>query len=124
MLTENFYGILKIMKIVVKLLVNSLAVAITAYLLQAGVTIDSFFTAVVVAVVLGVINTFIKPIIILLTLPINLITLGLFTFVINGLFILLVSSVVAGFDVRNFWWAVLFGIVLAIINSVLNMFSK
>ncbi|OGK12969.1 hypothetical protein A3A93_01745 [Candidatus Roizmanbacteria bacterium RIFCSPLOWO2_01_FULL_38_12] len=112
------------MKIVVKLLVNSLAVAITAYLLQAGVTIDSFFTAVVVAVVLGVINTFIKPIIILLTLPINLITLGLFTFVINGLFILLVSSVVAGFDVRNFWWAVLFGIVLAIINSVLNMFSK
>ena len=124
MLTENFYGILKIMKIVVKLLVNSLAVAITAYLLQAGVTIDSFFTAVVVAVVLGVINTFIKPIIILLTLPLNLITLGLFTFVINGLFILLVSSVVAGFDVRNFWWAVLFGIVLAIINSVLNMFSK
>ena len=124
MLTENFYGILKIMKIVVKLLVNSLAVAITAYLLQAGVTIDSFFTAVVVAVVLGVINTFIKPIIILLTLPINLITLGLFTFVINGLFILLVSSVVAGFDVRNFWWAVFFGIVIAIINSVLNMFSK
>jgi len=112
------------MGIIVRLLINSLAVAITAYLLSAGVRIDSFFTAVVVAVVLGIINTFIKPIILLFTLPINLLTLGLFTFVINGVFILLVGRLVAGFDVAGFWWAVLFSIVLALVNSVLNMLSK
>jgi len=120
---HRWYGN-KYMGIIVRLLINSLAVAITAYLLSAGVKIDGFFTAVVVAVVLGIINTFIKPIILLFTLPFNLLTLGLFTFVINGVFILLVGRLVAGFDVAGFWWAVLFSIVLALVNAVLNMFSK
>lgn len=112
------------MNILISLLINSLAIAIAAYLLQPNVRIDNFFTAVVVAVVLGLVNTFIKPIITLLTLPINFLTLGLFTFVINGLLVLFVSAVVKGFQVENFLWAVIFSIVLALISAVLGMFSK
>jgi len=112
------------MGIIVSLLINSLAVAITAYLLQPNVQIDSFLTAVVVAVVLGVINTFIKPIIGLLTLPITLLTLGLFSLIINGLFILIVSGLVEGFTVSNFGWAIVFSIVLSIVNALLGMLSN
>ena len=112
------------MGILVTLLINSIAVAITGYLLQGGVKIDSFFTAVVVAVVLGIINTFIKPIITLLTLPITFLTLGLFSLIINGLFIMLASGLVEGFEVTNFWWAIGFSIVLSIVNSLLGMLSN
>lgn len=97
---------------------------ITGFLLQAGVQIDSFMTALVVAIVLGVINTFIKPIISILTLPITFLTLGLFSLIINGLFIMIVSGIVEGFDVTNFLWAILFSIVLSLVNAVLSSFSK
>ena len=111
------------MKILVRLLINALAVAITAYLLP-NVAIDSFLTAVVVAVVLSVINTFIKPVIKILTLPINLLTLGLFSFVINGLVIWFASRLVEGFTVTGFIWAIIFSIVLSIISSVLSIIGK
>lgn len=111
------------MGIIVRILINALAVAITAYLLP-NVQLDSFLTAILVAVVLGVINTFIKPIITILTLPINLLTLGLFTLIINGVFVLLASNIVAGFTVTGFLWAIIFSVVLSIISSILGMFSK
>lgn len=112
------------MGIIVRLLINALAVLITSYILQSGVSINSFWDAVVVAVVLGIINTFLKPIITILTLPINLLTLGIFSFIMNGLFILLVSRIVPGFEVAGFWWAILFSIVLSLVSALLGMFGK
>ncbi len=100
-------------------LITTIAILIAAYLLP-GVTVKGFFAALVTALVLGLINTFIRPILLILTLPINLLTLGLFTFVINALLIMLTSAFVPGFDVRNFWWALLFSLVLSLIKWALN----
>jgi putative membrane protein len=111
------------MNIFLRLLLNALAILITAYLLP-GVTVGGPLTAIVVAVVLGLINLFIKPILVILTLPITILTLGLFYVFINAILIQLTSAIVRGFDVTNFWWAVLFSIVLAIVNAFLNEVSK
>lgn len=100
-------------------LMTTIAVLIAAYVLP-GVNVKGFVTALVTALVLGLINTFIRPILLILTLPINILTLGLFTFVINALLIMLTSAVVPGFDVRNFWWALLFGLVLSVIKWALS----
>ena len=108
------------MKIIINLLVRGLAVFATAYLLP-GVEVDSFITAVIVALVLGILNTFVKPVIMLLTLPINFITLGLFTFVINVSLVLLAGSLVPGFMITGFLWGLAFSIVLSLINSFLGM---
>ncbi len=115
---------LKSMGFIVQLLINTLSVMITGFLLQAGVKVDTFITALVVSVVLGVMNTFVKPIITILTLPINFLTLGLFSLIINGLMIMIVSGIVEGFEVTNFLWAVLFSIVLSLVNTVLGSFTK
>lgn len=93
---------------------------IAAYVIP-GVTVSSFFSALWVALFLGIVNMLLKPFLILITLPINILTLGLFTFVINGLIILFASSVVKGFQVSGFWVAVLFSIVLSIINFLMNL---
>ena len=106
------------MKFAIRLLIRTLAIFITAWLL-AGVSVNDLYSALIVAIVLGLINTFIKPIIMLFTLPLNIITLGLFSFVINALMILLVDYLVQGFVVANFWWAIIFGLVLSIVNWVL-----
>lgn len=111
------------MGILVNLLISGLAIAITAYILP-GVTVDSFFTAIVVAVVLGLINAVIKPLITLLTLPINLLTLGLFSLVINALLIMMASAVVTGFSVDGFLWALIFSVVLSFVNAFLGMLGK
>lgn len=111
------------MSILINWVISALVILVTGYLLP-GVHIDSFLTALVAALVLGIINAFIKPIIILLTLPINILTLGLFTFVINAFIILLTSALVPGFRVNGFWWALLFSIVLAIINTILHIFGE
>jgi putative membrane protein len=100
-------------------LIRTLAVIITAYLLP-GVRLSGFFAALVTAVVLGFINTFIRPLLLLFTLPINILTLGLFTFVINALVILLTSALVPGFQVNGFFWALIFSLVLAVINAILG----
>lgn len=107
------------MTVIISLLVNSFAVFATGYLLP-GIDIRNFFTAILIAVVLGVFNTFVKPILVLLTLPINIITFGIFTFVINALLVLVASALVPGFFVDGFWWALAFSLVLSIISSFLN----
>lgn len=99
-----------------RLVVSAFAIMITA-LLVPGSSV-SFLPALATAVILSLLNVFIKPLLLVLTLPINLLTLGLFTFVINGLIILLASSIVPGFNVGGFWSAVLFSIVLALINMI------
>lgn len=111
------------MGIIINLLVNALAVFITARLLP-GVIIDNFFTAIMVSVVLGLVNSLIKPILVILTLPLNILTLGLFTFVINAFLILLTSVIVPGFNVRNFWWAFLFSLVISLVSWFLQNLTK
>lgn len=104
-------------------LVSALAVLIAAYVLP-GVHVESFFVALVAAVVLGIINMFLKPVLILLTLPINIVSLGLFTFVINALLVQLASNLVPGFQVDGFLWALAFSVVLSIVHSFLYNFSR
>jgi putative membrane protein len=108
------------MKFIIRWLISAAAIIITAYLLRRGVEVSSFGSALVLALVLGTINAVIRPILFILTLPITLLTLGLFTFVINALLIMLASFLVPGFEVVNFWWALLFSLILSIINSVLQ----
>lgn len=104
---------------IVKWLVHAVAIVITAYLLP-GVRLSGFGAALITALVLGLINTFIRPVLMLLTLPFNILTLGLLTFVINALLIMLTSALVSGFSVGGFMWALLFSLVLSIVNFVLN----
>jgi len=111
------------MKLVIRLLVATLSVFISAYLIP-GVSVDSFQTAFVVAVVLGVLNIFIKPLLVILTLPITILTLGLFTLVINIALLYLAAAVVPGFVIEGLLSALLFGLLVSLISSFLNMISK
>lgn len=111
------------MKILFHWVFSALAVMVTAYLLP-GIILKSFFVALVVAVVLGFLNTIIRPILILISLPIQFLTLGLFTLAINAGLVMLTSMIVPGFAVKNFWWALLFSITLWIVNVVLERFEK
>jgi putative membrane protein len=111
------------MQKIIHWIINAVAVLIAAYIIPT-VHVEGFFTALVVAVVLGVFNTFLRPILILLTLPITVVTLGLFALVINTLLIMLAALIVPGFTVGSFWWALLFGVVLALVNAVLHSFEK
>ncbi len=104
--------------LIISWIVYTLAIIISAYILP-GVAVNNFWTALITAFVLALLNMFIKPILILFTLPLNLLTLGLFTFVINALLILLAAQIVPGFRVDGFGWALLFGIILALISTVL-----
>lgn len=99
------------------------AVLIAAYFLP-GVVVAGLWSALIVALVLGLLNLTIKPLLVLLTLPINIITLGLFTFVINALMVLLASSIVKGFSVGGFLNALLFSLLLTIIQEILEMILK
>lgn len=101
-------------------LIYGLSVFIAAHIIP-GVEVKDLSTALIVAIALGIINTFIKPILTILTLPITIITLGLFSLVLNALLILLVSNVVQGFHVSGLLSALLFGLALSIVNSLLNM---
>ena len=111
------------MALLINILISALAVFASAYILP-GVHVDTFLTAIIVAVILGVVNMILKPILVILTLPITIVTLGLFYFVINALMILLVANLVPGFTVDGFWWALIYSLVLSIVSSVLNMFAK
>ncbi len=107
------------MGIIFNLLIGSLAVLISAYIVP-GIKVTDFFTALVVVVVLGLLNMFIKPFLILFTLPINILSLGLFTLVINTIIILLASKIVSGFSVQTFWSAFIFSLILALVNYFLH----
>jgi putative membrane protein len=97
---------------IVRLLLYSVAVLITAYILP-GVQVESFLVAVLAAAVLALLNAFVKPALILITIPVTFFTLGLFLLVINALVILLASAIVPGFEVEGFIWALLFSIILS-----------
>jgi putative membrane protein len=120
------------MKFIVKLLVSTFAVMITAYFLS-GVTIGNnqfyvgdseelnhFTTALMVAIVLAFLNTIVKPILTLLSLPITFFTLGLFLLAINAFIILFANKLVDGFSVNGFWTALWFSLILSIVSSILD----
>ncbi|MEX1111944.1 MAG: phage holin family protein [Candidatus Andersenbacteria bacterium] len=107
------------MNILLRWLITTLAVLIASYILP-GVSVDGFLAALIAAAVLGIVNVIIKPILIVLTLPITIVTFGLFLLVINALMIMLASTVVPGFFVAGFWWAVLFSIVLSLLSYLLH----
>lgn len=104
-------------------LINSVSVFITAKVLS-GVEVKNFWAAVWVAAGLSLVNALIKPVVVLLSLPFIILTLGLFTFVINALLVMLVDKFVDGFKIKNFGWALAFSFILSIISSVLmNIFG-
>ena len=103
----------------IKILVCSVNVFILEYILP-GISIVDFFTAIMVAVVLSLLDAFVKPLLILLTLPATILTLGLFLFVINASIILIDAHFVHGFEVKSFWDAMLFGAVLSFFNSFVH----
>ena len=111
------------MRLLLNLLLNTFSVIATAYILP-GVVVSSILTAAIVAVVLGTLNTFVKPILLFLALPITFLTLGLFTLVINAVLVLIAAELVPGFEVVSFWYAILFSIVISLIGSFLSMLSK
>jgi len=111
------------MKLIANLLVNGFAVFLADYFLE-SIYIKDFKTAIIVALVLGILNTFLKPILELLAFPLNLLTLGLFRLLINGFIVFLASWFVSGFIVANFFWAVIFSVVLSIINWIFNLALK
>ncbi|AFZ17071.1 phage holin family protein [Allocoleopsis franciscana] len=100
-------------------LVAAVSLVITAYLVP-GFVINSFIAALIAAVILGLVNAIIKPILVLLTLPITIVSLGLFLFVVNAITIWLAGAITPGFDVRGFIPALIGSIVLTIVSSVLN----
>ena len=107
------------MGILVKWLLMTVAIIITAYVLP-GVSIQGFGTALLAALVLGLINAVLRPILLVLTIPLTVITLGLFIFILNGLLVLLASVLVSGFSVVNIWWEILFGLVFSVVSFILQ----
>lgn len=107
------------MNFLIRLLVSALAAMLTAYLLP-GVRLSDFLTALLLALVLAFLNMLVKPILVILTLPATILTLGLFLLVINAIIILIAAKLVPGFKVNGFWWALLFSIVMTVINSIMH----
>lgn len=111
------------MNVLMGLLVSGIAVFIVDYILP-GVRTDNFVTALVVAVLLGIVNTTLKPVLFLLTLPVTIITLGLFALIVNAIAVLIVDTLIPGFKVDNLFWAVAFSLVLSLVNSFLYKLPK
>ena len=114
---------LRYMKLIIRILISTLAVLITSYFLP-GVHLNNVISAIIVAVVLGCLNAVLKPILILFSLPAVIFTLGLFLVVINTVLILLTDKLIDGFHVDGFWWALLFSVLLSIVTSILNNIQK
>lgn len=112
------------MNFIIRLLITA-AVAYGLSMLLSGVHIPDFIDAIILALVLALLNTFIKPILVILTFPITIITLGLFLFVINAIIILLADKFMDGIRIDGFWWALLFSLLLSVVSSFAqSLFGK
>ncbi|MBW1781796.1 MAG: phage holin family protein [Deltaproteobacteria bacterium] len=109
------------MGILVRWLILTAAIVIASYLIN-GIEVSGFFSAFLAAAILGVLNAFFRPILLILTLPINILTLGLFTFVINAVLLKMASGVISGFQVHGFWSAVFGALVISLVNWLLSSF--
>lgn len=110
------------MKFLISILVNGLCVMLVSFFLKPYVAVDGLLTAIIVGATLGIVNMFIRPILLILTLPINIATLGLFTLIINGILVLAVSKLIAGFVVIGIVPAIFFSITLSVVNTVAGWF--
>lgn len=116
------------MNILIRLIISAIAVLVTDLLLP-GVSLgdmsqtNGLLTAVLVAAVLGLLNAVLKPLLILLTLPVTVVTLGLFLLVINAVIVLIAARLIPGFVVDSFWWALGFSLLLSFVTSVLSSFD-
>jgi putative membrane protein len=106
-----------------RFLLSGLAVLLSAYLLP-GVHVEHYGYALLVAAVLSIVNVVVKPVLIIFTIPITVLTLGLFLLVINALMILLVSYLVPKFQVDGFWWALAFSLILSVFNSMFSEWDR
>tara|TARA_B110001454_G_C12651413_1_gene405575 strand:- start:462 stop:800 length:339 start_codon:yes stop_codon:yes gene_type:complete len=106
------------MNYIIKILLTAIAVFVIANVLP-GVSIESYFISIIVAVVIGLLDSLVKPILVILTIPITIITLGLFLFIINAFIILIADYFVNGFGVNNIIWAAIFSMLLSLLQSVL-----
>ncbi|MGK7397728.1 MAG: phage holin family protein [Candidatus Cyclobacteriaceae bacterium M3_2C_046] len=111
------------MNFIIKLLLTGLAVVITAYILP-GVFVEDFWIALLVAALLALFNATLKPVLIILTIPITIISLGLFLLVINAVIILIADVIIEGFLVDNFWWALAFSLILSLIVGIFDGLTK
>jgi putative membrane protein len=111
------------MNFLIRILITALVAFGLSYFLD-GVHIDAFTTSLILALVLAVLNALVKPILVILTLPITIVTLGLFLLVINALIIMLGDRFIDGFKVDGFWWALLFSILLSVVSSILYSVGK
>lgn len=110
------------MGLLVSWLTSALVIMVAAYFLP-GIHVENFLTALVLALVLGILNAIVKPILFFFTLPITIVTLGLFTFVLNALIVLCATYVVRGFTVHGFLWALAFSIALSLLNALVGKLS-
>jgi len=111
------------MKSIFRILLTAAAVLILAYVLP-GVAVASFWSAIIVAVVLAILRLLVKPVLVVLTFPITVVTLGLFLLVINALIIIMADYFIDGFTVKNFWWALIFSLLLSFLQSVFHSMLK
>ena len=109
------------MNLILRILLSAIAVVILAKILP-GVGVDSYTTAIIVAIVLSLLNFIVKPILVILTLPVTILTLGLFLLIINAIIILLGDYFIDGFHVNNIWWALLFSLLLSFLQSIFYSF--
>ena len=107
--------------ILIRWLTTTAAIVATAYLLD-GIQVSGFFSAVFAAAVLGILNAVLRPVALLLTLPINILSLGLFTFIINALMLKIASGIIPGFGVYGFWTAIFGSLLISLISWLLNSF--
>lgn len=111
------------MKLILRTLLSALAVVVLSKILP-NVSVDSYITAIVVALVLSLLNFLVKPVLVLLTLPITVVTLGLFLMLINAIIIMFADYLVDGFDVTSIWWALLFSVLLSFLQTILFSLLK
>ena len=106
-------------QLIVKILINAAALMFTSNLID-GIYVDGWGSVIIAAIILGIVNAVLRPLLMIFTLPLNVMTLGLLTFVINGLMLKLVSAVVGGFDVVGLWPAIVGSIILSVVSTVLS----
>ena len=108
------------MGLLIRWLIQTAAILMASYILE-GIHISGFLSAFFAAALLGILNALLRPILFILTLPINILTFGLFTFVINALLLKMVSGVIPGFEVHGFWTAIFGALIISVISAILNL---
>ena len=109
-------------RITIKWLALTAAIMLTSYLID-GISVDGISSAFLAAAVLGILNVFLRPIALILTLPVNILSLGLFTFVINAFMLIITSRLIPGFNVNGFWAAIIGSLLISIVSWAINIFA-